>query len=525
MATSGFPMPGAWPSSPSTEAAVELCSEGFNEISVSPSQAMEQSDDITQRLSPTQEEATARNTVSTGRPRAAHAYTSHSVAEAAQVTREQPQAGHVSPDWAAFRFPRFLLDNINRLEIENPSNAQKELLRAVDTGRSNFLVASEPSIDRSIGVCMSALSFAHKRHNRAGRIETCRPVPTVIILCPSQEKAARVYGILKALALKGPISTAMAIGGTSWGAQREQLQAGCDVLVGTPGRLVEIVFEGGHPIMDTDLLIMDGVRTLLGDLFTRQIKSLWDHDVFGDNTLFTFVCDRYSDDLEAEVLDFLPAEESFLVSTRASPLDLTPMGRINMTFHGKPRPTTDFETSRKIFGVINNISGKVIIFTNNSAQVDDLQSLLRGIQGLVVLRGSPRAQSEYEEACRACENGNTIITTDSAAKGITIPGVECVIHAHLPPPASNLEYSPPLVRLIKRIHRIAQSEFAGSSVAFYSQRVQHLFIKLAHHLVRSGQQEETRSALLNRLRQGESITPVHPAPAPSSSNSRSNGGA
>ncbi|KAK8156104.1 hypothetical protein BKA80DRAFT_345344 [Phyllosticta citrichinensis] len=482
-------MPGAGPSSPSTE-----------EDSVGTGRANEPSGSLCQ--------ATGHSNLSSQAPSSAgdedneqQPGEDENIAETAMIPTAVPRATSASQEWASYRFPQFLLDNLNRLEISKPSDVQREFLRIIGTGKSHVLVPAEPSLDRSIGICLSAIRMAYKRYVRNGRTEARGAVPTVVVLCPSRQSVVYTFSALKALSLNGPIRAAKAEGLMSLEKQGEQLDAGAEVLVATPGRLWGIIVRG-YPLLDTEFVIMNGTRALLyNDVFRT----------FADNNIFSFVSRRYSDDLEDDVIDFLEEEDTLLVSTRASNLATTPMRHTNMTFD--PIEEVDVETSSKIVRTINNMSGKVIIFANIS-QIDALRTFLGGTRGLVVLGGSKH--KGYEETCRECENAEVIITTDSAVRNITITGVECVIHASLPPMARESQYCSPMARFFKRNNRIARSEFSGWCLAFYSQRDEHLFVKLAQHLVRSGQQELSRFALLDRFRQGASITPVHPVPTPAS---------
>ncbi|KAK7535781.1 uncharacterized protein J3D65DRAFT_677581 [Phyllosticta citribraziliensis] len=485
MASSECAMPGTGPSSLSTEEDA-VGAGGANEPSISPFQATGHS---TLRSQPP---SSAGNEVNDQQPGNDQNVTEIATIPAVVV----PQHTSAPQDWAYYRPPQFLLDNLNRLGIWKPSDVQREFLR---------------------------------RYVRSGRTQARGAVPTVVVLCPSRQSVLYTFSALKALSLNGPIRAAKAEGFMSLKEQGEQLDAGAEVLVATPGRLWGMIVRG-YPLLDAEFVIMNGTRALLyNDVFLSQFQRLFHKrkfpclvrsdrlltksGVFAENALFSFVSCRYSDDLEDDVIDFLEEEDTLLVSTRASTLATTPMRHTNMAFD--PIDEVDVETSSKIARTMEKMSGKVIIFANMS-QIDALSTFLRGTRRLVVLRDNNH--KGREETCRECESAEVIITTDSAVKNITIAAVECVIHAGLPPMASESQSCSPVARFFQRNNRIALSEFAGWCLAFYSQRDEHLFVKLAHHLVRSGQQELTRFALLDRFRQGACIAPVHPVPTPAVSN-------
>ncbi|KAK8157010.1 P-loop containing nucleoside triphosphate hydrolase protein [Phyllosticta citribraziliensis] len=422
--------------------------------------------------------------------------------------------------WATFGIPHNMLANLASMGLKEPKVAQSELLRIMETKRSDALVTSPNKSGKTVGACLSAVLFAHKRYMQQGRrAKRFKSLPTVIVICTTRERATETFKVLKALTRGGPVRAVKVTGDVGWKYQLKQLRMGCDVVVATPGRLIDIVIKGRYPISGTEYLIMDHATALL--------------DIIDENTIFAFLSNFYSKKFGNDVEGFLQDDESLVVSTLAS-AEAGTMRRAGMTFMNASDEAVDTQKIREAIDTIGRRTGKAMIFANNRHQIQQLRSMLQGTEGLVVLQGDYITSAEREAALRRCENkdAKVILATDRSANGIRVSDVELVIHGFLPQVTAS-KRDGPIIRYLARNARAARPSVPkpttqsiaprtanakakptttsrtppGATIAFYRKQDEHLFPDLAYHLLQSGQQQMNRISVINLFNAGATIAP------------------
>ncbi|KAK7555024.1 hypothetical protein IWX92DRAFT_442575 [Phyllosticta citricarpa] len=159
-------------------------------------------------------------------------------------------------------------------------------------------------------------------------------MPAAVVTCPGHAHAGHTFEVLSSLTKMGPVRTALVTGGTSTRTQLAQLRRGCDVLVATPGRLLDLLYSHTFPAVRAELLIMDAAFTMLSETFDQQMDLLWKHKIIDDNTMFVFVANRHSVKLEERVSSFLLDNETLLVAViGVSPTTANTMAPTSMSMH------------------------------------------------------------------------------------------------------------------------------------------------------------------------------------------------
>ncbi|KAK7615313.1 P-loop containing nucleoside triphosphate hydrolase protein [Phyllosticta paracitricarpa] len=166
---------------------------------------------------------------------------------------------------------------------------------------------------------MCAIRCAYDRLANSGALKSGKlnKMPAAVVTCPGHAHAGHTFEVLSSLTKMGPVRTALVTGGTSTRTQLAQLRRGCDVLVATPGRLLDLLYSHTFPAVRAELLIMDAAFTMLSETFDQQMDLLWKHKIIDDNTMFVFVANRHSVKLEERVSSFLLDNETLLVFVMA----------------------------------------------------------------------------------------------------------------------------------------------------------------------------------------------------------------
>ncbi|MGB2065731.1 MAG: DEAD/DEAH box helicase, partial [Marinomonas gallaica] len=98
--------------------------------------------------------------------------------------------------------------------------------------------------------------------------------PKALVLAPSRELARQIFQVFEQLLVHTRIKLQLIVGGTPYGMQQQQLSEPCDILVATPGRLVELDEKGWMDFSDTSMLVIDEADRMLDMGFIDTVRHL-----------------------------------------------------------------------------------------------------------------------------------------------------------------------------------------------------------------------------------------------------------
>lgn len=133
------------------------------------------------------------------------------------------------------------------------------------------------------------------------RDEASTTAPKVLILAPSRELARQIFNVIGELTQHTRIQSQLIIGGTPYGMQQQQLSEACDILVATPGRLVELDEKQWLDLTDVSYFVIDEADRMLDMGFVNAINKIAKELPAEHQTLM------FSATLEGEKMDALPA--------------------------------------------------------------------------------------------------------------------------------------------------------------------------------------------------------------------------
>ena len=134
----------------------------------------------------------------------------------------------------------------------------RDLLGIAQTGTGKTAAFMLPSIDR--------LSSA----NRIPRPRTCR----MLVLAPTRELASQIAESASAYSRFARLSVTTAFGGVPIGKQKRALERGVDVLVATPGRLIDLVEQGFLSLREVEILVLDEADQMLDLGFIHALRQI-----------------------------------------------------------------------------------------------------------------------------------------------------------------------------------------------------------------------------------------------------------
>ena len=244
------------------------------------------------------------------------------------------------------------------------------------------------------------------------------------------------------------IISACVVGGVSERPQKQALKRGLDVLVATPGRLLDLADQKAVRFDEIETLVLDEADQMLDIGFLPAIKRVIAACPKTRQTLlFSATMPREIRALSASHLHN-PAEVS--VAPVSKTADKIEQGVMHLTSDDKVAAIT---------ALVRGEKGRVIVFTRTKRGADRVVRRLENAGLAAAAIHGNKSQNQRERALDAFRKGKcqTLVATDIAARGIDVPGIELVINFELP--------NVPEV-YVHRIGRTARAGAEGRAVAF-----------------------------------------------------------
>ena len=263
--------------------------------------------------------------------------------------------------------------------------------------------------------------------------------PRGLVLVPTRELARQVADVLGPLAAARKLDLIACYGGTSVDDQVKTLEKGCDVVVATPGRLIDLRQRDEIDLDRVEVVVLDEADRMADMGFTPQVEWLLRHLVGVHQTmLFSATLDSDVDRLvRHELRDPVHHEVTSATTT------VSEMAHRFLQVHQMDKV--------KVAAAVCKASRRVIVFTRTKHAADRLTENLRqlGVDARPI-HGDLR-QKERERALKAFSDGRlaVLVATDVAARGLDVDDIEVVIH--FDPPSDHKGY----------LHRSGRTARAG----------------------------------------------------------------
>ncbi|EJW11229.1 ATP-dependent RNA helicase [Rhodovulum sp. PH10] len=252
-------------------------------------------------------------------------------------------------------------------------------------------------------------------------------MPRTLILEPTRELAAQVEESFQQLGVNHKLNVALLIGGVSFGNQDMKLTRGVDVLIATPGRLLDHTERGGLLLTGVELLVIDEADRMLDMGFIPDIERICKLVPFTRQTLF------FTATMPAEIRriteQFLHNPVKVEVARPATTVDAITQSLVKCGREAHDKR----EVLRKLIRSAEGLKN-AIVFCNRKRDVATLyRSLLRHKFSAVALHGD-MDQSSRMAALDQFRKGEVaiLVASDVAARGLDIPDVSHVFNFDVP---------------------------------------------------------------------------------------------
>jgi ATP-dependent RNA helicase RhlE len=245
-----------------------------------------------------------------------------------------------------------------------------------------------------------------------------------LVLEPTRELAAQVETAFRDYARFFDVEVGMIQGGVGYGQQKQMLQRGVDVLVATPGRLLDFMEEGVINLSTIQYLVLDEVDRMLDMGFLPQVRRIIEKCPKQRQTLF------FSATLPPEIQGLtqwvLQNAEVISIGQRRSPAE---------TVTHALYPVAKDQKFELLLALLEKTQyHSVIVFTATKIMADRVAAQLSHMGQPVACMHADRSQGERTEALEGFKKGKyeVLVATDVAARGLDIASVSHVINYDVP---------------------------------------------------------------------------------------------
>ncbi|WP_329353393.1 DEAD/DEAH box helicase [Vibrio natriegens] len=340
----------------------------------------------------------------------------------------------MSVNFADLGIEQNLVETLSTLNIVTPTPVQEKSIPHVLEGK-NLLAAAQTGTGKTAAFGLPIIQSVQQ--------EKLNGTPKALILVPTRELAQQVFESLSQYASQTALRIVCVYGGISIGVQKKKLGDGADILIATPGRLLDHLFNGNVNISKTNTLVLDEADRMLDMGFwpdlQRILRRLPDEKQI---MLFSATFEKRIKTIAYKLMDS-PVE-----------IEVTPPNTTAETVTQIVYPV-DKKRKRELLAYLIGSKNwqQVLVFTKTKQGSDELAKELKldGIKAVSI--NGDKSQGARQRALDEFKQGKVraLIATDVAARGLDIQELEQVINFDMPFKAEDY------------VHRIGRTGRAGNS--------------------------------------------------------------
>jgi ATP-dependent RNA helicase RhlE len=275
-------------------------------------------------------------------------------------------------------------------------------------------------------------------------------MPRSLVLCPTRELAAQVAENFDTYSKHLKLTKALLIGGVSFKEQDKLIDKGVDVLIATPGRLLDHFERGKLLLTGVQIMVVDEADRMLDMGFIPDIERIFSLTPFTRQTLFFSA--TMAPEIERITNTFLSAPERIEVARQATTGENITQGVVMFKASRKDREGTE---KRNLLRALIDAEGdkctNAIIFCNRKTDVDIVAKSLKKYGYDAAPIHGDLEQSQRTRTLDGFRDGSLrfLIASDVAARGLDVPAVSHVFNFDVPSHAEDY------------VHRIGRTGRAG----------------------------------------------------------------
>jgi Superfamily II DNA and RNA helicases len=338
-----------------------------------------------------------------------------------------------------------LLNALSDLGFENPTPVQEKVYPIVLSGRDAVGIA-QTGTGKTFAYLLPILRqlrFSDQKH------------PRILIIVPTRELVLQVVGEVEKLAKYMNVRVTGVYGGTNINTQKQVVYNGMDILVATPGRLVDLVYTGVLRVNSIQKLVIDEVDEMLNLGFRPQLMNFLDSlPQRRQNLMFSATL---TDEVAQLINDYFYEPVTIEIESRQTPIE-----QIGQSYYFVPNFNTKVNLLENLLSNSEEFK-RVLVFVGSKQVADRLFEMIgpKFPEQIGVIH-SNKSQNFRINALERFKNGvsRILISTDVASRGLDIPDISHVINFDVPEVAEDY---------IHRIGRTGRAEKTGNAISFVNE--------------------------------------------------------
>lgn len=345
--------------------------------------------------------------------------------------------------------PADALDAVRRLGFEVPTPVQERAIPVVLEG-ADVIAAASTGTGKTAAFLLPAISKLAK----GGKP---RRAPRILVVTPTRELAQQIAQTSYKITRACKQYTTVVYGGAPYNKQIRELREGTDVLIATPGRLVDLMERRAVNLSKIEVLVLDEADRMLDMGFLPDIRKI----------VAAIPEDRQTLLFSATIDESIRGNFNELLKDPTI-IQIAHKGETAKDVDQFIVPVASKDKDELLKCLLDELGhDKVIVFARTKARAEEVREMLDAADFDVVSIHSDKSQHERRDALNAFRKGKAgvIVATDVLARGIDVPQVDYVVNYDLP------DMPEDYIHRIGRTGRAGESGFAVSFVSPNSAKV------------------------------------------------------
>lgn len=335
-------------------------------------------------------------------------------------------------------------EQLDLLGLKKPTDIQFKAITPILNGEDVFAIA-QTGTGKTAAFAIPIIHILSKNNPKT-------KAPRCIVMAPTRELAEQITGVFETIGKNAQVRITCVMGGVDQDKQINQLKRGTDIIVATPGRVFDLRSQGFLSLDDIRFLVLDEADRMLDMGFAHDIKAI--HSLSPKKHRQTlFFSATITKKIKALAYDIVRDAIRIQISPK------------NLVSKNVSHAYIQVEMDDKRFFLENMLKEyeelKFVVFVRTKVRSERVVAAMErvGIK-TEALHGGIEQAERFAILARFRNNENRIlITTDVAARGIDIPGVDYVINYDLP----DMEE-----QYVHRVGRTGRGTKKGQAIAFCS---------------------------------------------------------
>lgn len=337
-----------------------------------------------------------------------------------------------------------LLNALDDLGYTTPTTIQGKAFSVVMSGKDMIGIA-QTGTGKTLAYLLPALRQWNFSKDR---------LPQILIIVPTRELVAQIVETVEQLTTYMTLTVVGVYGGANIRRQADQINMGLDVLVATPGRLLDLALRGDLVLKGIKRLIVDEVDEMFDLGFKHQLLNVL--DLLPEKKQSLFFSATMNEQVEELIDDYFINP----VKVEAAPAG-TPLENIHLTAYSVPNFNTKLNLLEDLLGTTPEMEKVLVFVSSKSFAMTVYERLLPNFEERLGVIHSNKSQNNRFETVNAFQSGeiSILIATDLISRGIDITGVTHVINFDAPDDFENF---------IHRVGRTGRADRKGEAISFFS---------------------------------------------------------